>query len=301
MTAQALSLAIRGSCSAVAATYLAEGKDTFIDAGADPLDEHTPFELGSLGKTFTSLLLADLHGAGLVDMHRTVGYYLGLQAGVAGPICLSALATHRAGLPRLPPLLAADGVDQADPYASFSRADLMDALRDIRIGQPAYSNFGYQLLGVALETAVGEPLDNLVRKRIFEPLDMTHSGPNDSHEPRLPGYEFDRAVSRWHSQLNGDGGWESSIGDMRNYLEAHIWPPDHSIGAAIRSSLQFVCGGPVYQSLGWGRVDDIFAHDGATGGFSSYMAFSCIRKKGLVVLTNNGNAEISGIALDRLK
>lgn len=138
-------------------------------------------------------------------------------------------------------------------------------------------------------------------ERIFQPLGMIDAAPSDVRKPALPGYLWGRPVSRWHSTLNGDGGWECSLNDMARYLAAHVDPESAPpLGPAIRASLAYNVDSPVYGCLGWGRSDGNWAHDGGTGGFSAVMAFNPDERHGVVVLTNSAHAELSNIALDFL-
>jgi CubicO group peptidase (beta-lactamase class C family) len=108
--------------------------------GAEP---RTIFEIGSLTKVFTALLLADMAERGQVRLSDPAARYL---PGAAGPVTLADLATHTAGLPRLPPGLAWSALTRRhDPYAGYSEARLVRAARQSlrassRPNAYAYSN-----------------------------------------------------------------------------------------------------------------------------------------------------------------
>ena len=93
---------------------------------ARPLDGDTEFEIGSITKVFTALMLADMAAKGEVKLDDPIAKYL--PPGVTGPtkdgkaITLLDLATHTSGLPRMPSNFAPK--DPANPYADYSQDQL---------------------------------------------------------------------------------------------------------------------------------------------------------------------------------
>ena len=149
-------------------------------ADGRPVDQRTIFEIGSMSKVFTSLLLADMVQRREVKLDDPVAKYL--PAGVKVPerggrqITLIDLATHTSGLPRLPTNLAPK--DPGNPYADYTVAQLYAFLssyslpRDIG-SQYEYSNLGGGLLGHVLALRAGTDYGALVRQSITGPLGMT--------------------------------------------------------------------------------------------------------------------------------
>jgi serine-type D-Ala-D-Ala carboxypeptidase/endopeptidase len=85
-------------------------------------------------------------------------------------ITLIDLATHRSGLPRLPPNLAS-GSDPKDPYAHITTERFYEELAVTELVSPIgsevlYSNFGFGLLGHALELTAGVAFADLLRERV---------------------------------------------------------------------------------------------------------------------------------------
>ena len=127
-----------------------------------PLGEEARFEIGSITKTFTALLLADAvvrRRFALDDpVESALPPGLKLRDAADAPIRWVDLATHRSGLPRLPSNLAPQ--DRRDPYAGYDEAQLLRFLRDFkptaaRDTRWEYSNLGFGLLGYALGRAAG--------------------------------------------------------------------------------------------------------------------------------------------------
>ncbi|WP_181373222.1 serine hydrolase domain-containing protein [Massilia glaciei] len=145
-------------------------------------DADTVYEIGSVSKTFTALLLADAVARGEVKLDDPVG---ALLPGYAIPrhqgraISLLDLATQTSALPRLPLNLMPKRAD--NPYADYAEADLKTFLAGYALPRAPgaryeYSNLGYGLLGQALAAQAGKPYAELVRQRIGAPLGMHSTG-----------------------------------------------------------------------------------------------------------------------------
>ena len=156
------------------------------------LTEDSLFEIGSITKTFTGILLADMVLKGEVALDDTVASYL--PKGTILPmrngkeITLRHLATHTSGLPRLPSNIAP--ADISNPYADYTvdqmYAFLADYTLERDIGELAeYSNFGMGLLGHVLAFKAGVPYETLIKRRIFDPLGMTNTTITISADQRL--------------------------------------------------------------------------------------------------------------------
>ncbi|WP_317812774.1 serine hydrolase domain-containing protein [Rhodococcus sp. IEGM 1408] len=259
--------------------------------GAAP-DARTLFEIGSVTKTFTALLLADgvLRGQWALDTPvRDL-----LPAGVGVPsrdgvqITLQHLATHTSGLPRTPGRL---GIREnvaylrtgADPYAGLSQDDVLRALPGAKLsrvpgsGKPKYSNLGFGLLGTALTTATGLDYGSLVRDRICVPLGMTDTVVDDQmttdqRQRMAVGHRRRRRTAEpWPLPgIPGAGALRSTATDMLRFLAAQVDPPDTGLGEAVRLTHATPPGGPGEMGLGWHRAGPrTLWHNGGTGGFRS--------------------------------
>ncbi len=148
--------------------------------GAVPSPQ-TPFELGSITKTLTGLLLADGVQRGELALgDRLAAHLPELRGTAAGEVTLEHLATHTSGLPGLPPAVVAGSLikitGNQNPYA-FSVETVIEASRTTELKRPghyAYSNLGMSLLGHAEARAAGAPdWATLATERILRPLGMT--------------------------------------------------------------------------------------------------------------------------------
>jgi D-alanyl-D-alanine-carboxypeptidase/D-alanyl-D-alanine-endopeptidase len=256
----------------------------------------TIFQIGSVTKVFTALLLADMAERGEVSLSDRAA------SDGAGDVTLADLATHTSGLPRLPPSLRWYALlSPRDPYARYPPARLAhDARRSLRTASGAspyvYSNYGFGLLGYLLGRAAGAPYETLVTERICTPLglpDTTFEVPAASRGRVAQGHSRGRVVPVWHlGALAGAGGLYSTAADMAKFLQACLTPAASPLGGAIRATLasrREIPGGEI--GLAWHRArhgdSGIIWHNGMTGGFSSMIAFDPVRRLGVAALANS--------------
>lgn len=294
---------LRASHVAIAAALVREGERSVeVDAGADPVDAETLFEVGSITKTMTGTLLAVLVGDAVVSLETTVGELLDGAGAVAGTT-LRALATHSAGLPRLAPNHDRNRFDPEDPYAAYDADALLEGLAETQLhesGQAEYSNFGFQLLGHLLEVAAGRPYDELVVERVLKPAGCTQPrcGRFEAADRRIPGYAGDKETPRWRQPLAGAGGVELGIDDLSRWLEANLHPERTALAEAVVLAQQVHWGDPMNgRGLGWRHYNGGLIQNGGTGGFHSFCGF-VPGLAGVAVLTNLGGWEaVDGAAI----
>ncbi len=270
-----------------------------------PLNGDTIFEIGSMTKVFTSLVLMDMVQKGEVAVTDSVSKYL--PASVKVPernnrqITLQDLATQSSGLPRLPSNIHPK--DAANPYADYSVEQLYEFLsgyqltRDIG-AQYEYSNLGVGLLGHVLTLRAGMDYESMVRSRICDPLGMNSTRITLSpemksrlavgHGPSLG------AVANWDlPTLAGAGALRSSANDILTFLAANLGYIKTPLAAAMAAevSIRRPAGAPDMEiAYGWHvqtkNGNSIIWHNGGTGGYRSYMGFDPKGRAGVVVLSN---------------
>ena len=213
------------------------------------LNGDTVFEIGSVTKVFTSLLLSDMVQRGQLALTDPIAKYL--PAGVKVPqrngkqITLQDLATHTSGLPRLPSNLKPK--DPANPYADYSVAQLYEFLssyelpRDIG-SQYEYSNLGGGLLGHVLTLRAGMDYEALVRTRITGPLEMnsTSIALSEGMKARMAVGHDDKLkpVANWDlPTLAGAGALRSTANDMLTFLAANLGYQKTSLAPAMAAML----------------------------------------------------------------
>lgn len=268
------------------------------------VDGDTRFEIGSMTKALTGMLLADLVADGEVRLDQRVGDLVpGTRLGKTGDATLAELASHRSGLPRLPtdPEFLARSVvanfTGGNPYRGVTRQDVLGwAGRAAPSGgaDPAYSNFGVAVLGHALVAHQGIGYRDLLAERILAPLGMTDTTVAltraELPEPRARGTSrTGRAQAPWLSEgfaPAGTGSW-STAADLAR-LAAAVLRGDAPGVAAIEPRWEFTDGDRI--GLGWitseinGRT--VTWHNGGTGGFRSFVGLDVEADRAVVLLAN---------------
>ena len=283
-----------------------------------PVDGSTVFEIGSVTKIFTSLLLADMVRNGELALTDPVARHLPPDVGVkpnAGRMTLADLATHMAGLPFWPSNLPAKG-DTAGALATYSVDDLYRfiATFDAPADAPRrwqYSNTDNGLLGALLARRAGSSYETAIATRITGPLGMASTGvtvPAAAERVLASGHDAQlKPAARWNvPAMAGAGSLHSTANDLLTFLAA-LSDERSIVAAALPTMLATRHEGPGFlQTLGWWIVssgpDDpgILAHDGQTLGFASAIAYDPRTHSGVVVLSNSA-AGVGDIARHLLR
>ncbi|GAA1994428.1 serine hydrolase domain-containing protein [Kitasatospora viridis] len=265
----------------------------------------TRFALGSLTKTFTALLLAEMAERGEVGYQDPIDRHLPPGAAPRSEVTLLELATHTGGLPKLPPNLYRRGARHwiSNPYRRYRPQDLYAAtarLHPVRRGQVRYSTFGVGLLGQLLANAARTDYPTLLTERVLRPLGMRDSavaGPHELLPGAATGFHHGRAVEHWtFDALAGAGGLYTSGPDLMRFLTAQLHPERFpALTAALTAGqLPRTSGGPGTNrvALVWNQREvegrSLLWHTGGTRGFTAHLGFSPDAGAGAMVLANTG-------------
>lgn len=282
------------------------------------IDSDTLFEIGSITKTFTSLLLAGAVVRGELKIDDAVEAVLPeglkLRDSAGAPLTWADLATHRSGLPRLPSNLR-DAVG-ADPY-DYSRRDLLaflaawkpDRQRDTKW---EYSNLGYGLLGEALAMRARTSYAALLNERVLQPLGLATMR-LALREPPVPGLmpghdAAGRAAPLWRfDAIAPAGALVSSARSLARYAQAALGLIEHPLGSAFKLALTPRGDGPGPGNpiaLAWLAAPlferQVFNHDGATAGYTSSLFLDPTHRRGALVLSN-AQVPVNDLALHLLE
>ncbi len=269
----------------------------------------TVYEIGSVTKVFTSLLLADMVKKGEVSLDDPVAKYLPKSVKMPSrsgkEITLVDLATHTSGLPRLPSNMKQANPD--NPYADYTVDDLYAFLSSYQLkrdpgSQYEYSNLGGGLLGHVLALRAGADYETLLRKRVLTPLHMDSTGIHLTADERArlaPGHTVTLdPASNWDMPtLAGAGALRSTAHDLLLFLSANLGFTRTPLAAAMefeRTAVRRPTGVPNLQvALAWHILDHngngIVWHNGGTGGYRSWVGFDLKKRIGVVVLSNSAN------------
>lgn len=249
-----------------------------VPAGAD-------FEIGSVSKGITGLLYVDACDRGEVRPSTALGELLPLGSCPAARLTLSSISTHSSGLPRLP---KTDTWKRSynlwrhgrNPYGE-DLAELFAQAQTVRLKtpRPRYSNLGFELLGHAVASAAGLTFKDLVAARLSAPLGLTATyvpttesalGPDALTGTNRKGRNQDPWVGE---ALGPAGGIRSTITDMATLAGALL--DGSAPGISALDAVANFAGPAARIGAAWLTVEakgrTVTWHNGATGGFSSWM------------------------------
>jgi serine-type D-Ala-D-Ala carboxypeptidase/endopeptidase len=270
-----------------------------------PIDQR--WEIGSITKVFTALLLAQLQQTGQISMAETVASYLTKTLELPKnfeKITFENLATHQSGLPRLPSGMKLFGKDaMVDPYSVFDEERILRAIQETKLksvpgtGRPRYSNYGFGLLGFTLERVTGTTYEDLLMREIITPIGLTSATFTD--ESLQQGHSRKKEVGPWHmGRFASMGGLRMSALDLSKFLTAsqdtnHLLAPAFAETFKIRYQDKRTAMG-----LGWHYLKDqkIVGHGGGTLGAMTE-AFIDLETNSHVIVFGDGNSGTTRTAL----
>jgi len=266
-------------------------------------DNLTLYEIGSVSKVFTALLLADAAVRGELDLQAAAE--VTNQAGIQLPshdgrsITWLDLSTHRSGLPRLPDNL--HPADTSDPYRDYDSKQAAAFLKAYKLPRAPgdtqeYSNLATSVLGYLIAQNAGKTYQELLRERIAESLGMTDCtvALSDDQTQRLatPHNDFSSATPPWtFADLPGAGGVRATMRDMMRFAKAQLNPPAGTLGDAIELAWKQHTApdaSGAAMGLGWMIAGDGQTrwHNGQTGGSHAALFINRELKCAVVVLCN---------------
>lgn len=301
----------------------------------DAVTPDTIFEIGSITKTFTGLLLACQVEAGRLKIDQPVRELLPKGMELSKPaqeITLRQLTTHTAGFPRLPENLSYWGsvgkmMIGGNPYGDYTDAQFREAVRTVQLDQTpgsafAYSNFSTALLGYILAFRAGLTYEALVNQQICHPLGLHDTAATLSPEQAKRFAQGYSSISSFFGVLQyhesdswnmtgpfaGAGCIRSSAKDMQIYLRNQMRPEGELKGPITRSHQELYreTGGPAV-AMNWFLVQNaainrtILWHNGLTGGHHSYIGFTSDGQTGVVILANVADAPVEELGVKILE
>jgi serine-type D-Ala-D-Ala carboxypeptidase/endopeptidase len=303
-----------GAC--VAAAVIDNGLTATAYVCADPISQrpysdYTAFEIGSVTKTMTAALLAELIARGEITLNDPIAKLL--PPGTIVPsfngqqITVGNVVTHTSGLPSFPSQWRA--ADMNNPYANVTERDLLGALTTTQLArapgsQWEYSNFAMMVLSYALAKRSGKNYEALLHERLLAPLGM-----NDTYITKRPSQvrlaqghlSNTKATVPWDFPIDmaGVGGVRATLPDMVRYLEGELGTRESTITPALaRTQQQVASVGSYTMGINWilSTVNGhrIVAHDGETGGYSSFVAFDREAKRAVVLLSDTALTSLGG-------
>jgi D-alanyl-D-alanine-carboxypeptidase/D-alanyl-D-alanine-endopeptidase len=317
----------RGGVGIVVGTISSEGRKIILagERSSDdsrPPDGDTVFEIGSVTKVFTALLLAEMAEKNEVGLNDPIAKYL--PAGFKVPerngktISLLDLATHTSGLPFMPneSAISNDSAAAKDSTADLRRFVATSELRN-GVGEKwEYSNIGYWLLSEALAGRAGLDYETLLRERVITPLGLSNTAFALSPKMKTNFATGHNAVLQAASPISmlpiysimpAAGGLYSTANDLLKLLAVAMDYEHSPLDAAMRltwNTRRPMSRDGFEQALGWSIIRErnslFIVHDGGTFGYATSIAWDPVRRVGVVVLSNQV-ANIGDIARHLLR
>ncbi|WP_442506504.1 serine hydrolase domain-containing protein [Novipirellula sp. SH528] len=287
------------------------------EIGPPPSDE-TLYEIGSISKVFTGILLADAVNRGQIRLDQNASELLPAEVTMPQwqdrPITVLDIATHRSGLPRLGDNMPS--LHTANPYGDYTSALAYEFLNSHSLRrepgtQYEYSNLAFGLLGYWIGSKAGTSYDELLQHRLTKPLGMPDTCVvlNPAQKARLatPYNAEKHATSNWgFADMPGAGGIRSSITDMLRFAKMHLQVPKNEIGTAIELAWQkhhVGSNGDASMGLGWHVMGNhsTRTHSGQTGGYHSMILIDRKTQSAVVVLANTATDAVDALAIELLE
>ena len=276
---------------------------TVLSEGFDP---QARFEIGSVTKVFTSLLLADLVLDGTVSLDDTLGDHVaGIANETVASITLRQLANHRSGLPRLPANLLPMAA-QPDPYAAYDETMLLEWIRTVEPARAPdegfeYSNGATGLLGWVLGKAGGSDYKSAIVERITGPMGLADT--DFSTTRAYSGFTAGEPSAPWtFDSLAGAGALRSTIADFATFAGILAAPPERwRPHVELMTATQSEAGNGMTIGLGLFTIpvteDGVLFHNGGTGGFKTTMWADSTTGRAVVANVNDAGADLDKLGL----
>jgi beta-lactamase class C len=291
--------------------------------GVDSVDIHTAFRIGSVSKGFAAILTGILENEGYVSWDDPVKKYLASfqmkDTSYASQLTIRHILNHTSGFP------AHTYTDMLDNGFSYDdiKASLANVPLTCKPGQVyAYQNVVYSLIGDVLLNATGIDYNNLLKQKIFNPLQMNEASTDYATFNNTPNTAFPHlsAGRTWKAKAKNDryysaspaSGINASASDMAQWLLGLTgYYPDvisqktiHDISMTTIQTprkygyrVNWTSLEKAYYGLGW-RIfqfdhHEVVYHGGYVEGFRTEIAFDPTQSLGVVVMFNSNTPAAS--------
>lgn len=306
-----------GAAPGYAVGIIKNGQKTYYSFGTQdlstgkPFDKYTIGEIGSVTKPFTALLFADLVNKGRISLDDSANRYmptnLKLPSKNGTSIKILHLLNHTSGLTKTPddiPLIL------ENPYGDYDAEKMTAYLKRVVLtsnpgAEFEYSNTGLGLAGFLISRITGKSYQQNIKEVITQPLGMQMTFINEGESPSsnvAQGYLASKEMPFWKRTefFEGNGAIKSNVNDMLLYINAFM---NSSSNTGLEEAFTRVKK-PTFKiaanreiGLGWfilTTTDETkYFHNGATGGFSSFLVCVPEKKTGVFILSNSSTAALT--------
>ncbi|MBK8700299.1 MAG: beta-lactamase family protein [Saprospiraceae bacterium] len=283
--------------------FLAFGND--LSNAQMPLDKNDVFELGSISKSLTAVLIHQLQQAGLLDLNDPLNKYLPIdsQNPRMADLTLYDLLNHKAPFPRRPSWFGEFEEDPQNPYQYYSKDDLLRFYSQFVPQRPVefnYAHINYALLEIVAETVSNTDFETALLHYVLEPLGMKETfvnfkekkenvlalGIDRSRTPTLP-WDF--------NSFAASEGIKSSANDLLLFARAFFGTSGTGLDQLCPSLTTLnepSFNEKLFYSFGWhgikiNKKTRAIISNGNTSGHSAFMGMVPETKTAVVVLSNS--------------
>jgi len=255
------------------------------------------FEIGSISKVFTSTLLAGSVLENKIKLEDNINDYLQVELNNNQKITFKELANHTSGMPRLAQNRGFGlFIDEDNPYKDYGEEKLLEYISEkMELGEKkwAYSNVGVALLGYTISKVENKSYLDLLKNRIFSKYDMRNSTTKRTNikNKLVNGLNKDGDLTpNWDMSVHvGAGGILSTTEDLSKFALAQFDSTNLELELTRKKTHQIREGRDV--GLGWHifkneNMDEFYAHNGGTGGYTSSINIDTINHNGVIILSN---------------
>jgi CubicO group peptidase (beta-lactamase class C family) len=274
----------------------------------NPPNQETIFEIGGLTKVFTASLVNLLVEEGLMDYDSTLNHYLPekYQNVKTNKITINELVIHTSGLPKLPLEFGLKENEPNNPYANYTKEDLLDFYKNYspeneRIGKYHYATLNYALLEVAIEFATKKSFEAVLKEKIFDLLNMQNSciSIDGSRTEQLTSGHTIAGIATpiWQFQsFAASEGVKSSADDLLKFLACNLGQTHPKLAANFSQThvqtIETEFNKNAFMGRGWHLVKnkkyyDSILHAGSTSGQRAFMGFVKETQTAVVLLSNS--------------
>jgi len=274
------------------------------------------FRIASVTKTFVATVVLQLASEGRLGLDDSIERWLPGVVPNGAPITLRHLLNHTSGLFNYVDDTAWQTTELANPGRAWLPAELLPySFSHGSLFAPgsnyAYSNTGYVLLGLVIEKVTGEPLGQVLRERIIDPLGLrATSFPTGTAvpEPFVHGYAriagsplLDITLLLHPSFLYAAGQIISSAADLTTFfgalLRGRLLPAPFLTQMKAGSSAAGTYG--LGMRLSFSPCGRAFGHDGDFVGWRNVVWSNATGTRIAVVLVNIDTTHVSWPALEK--
>ncbi len=271
------------------------------------LEDSTIFEIGGLTKVFTASLIEVLVQDGLLEYDKPFNSYLDSihRNASLNHITIADLVCHRAGLPKLPSEFGIKEKEPNNPYAYYTKEDLLNFYKNYTPDEEKrkyfYSSLNYALLEIAIENVSRKNYESILKEKILTPLTLQETFirlDQKSGKMPVPGFSIGKnqmPVLKFQS-FSASEGLKTTIRDLVRFLRVNMGALEASYSKIFENIHQ-----PVYETeinkyakvaKGWHVVElkkyyNVILHSGSTNGHRAYIGFVKETQTGVVVLSNS--------------